>query len=65
MRDTVHLVKHLFRCVKRQPAFAVFELLSDLRARIWIRYGVELHELIRQQRSPPTDADIDDIEGGF
>jgi hypothetical protein len=33
--------------------------------RIWMRYGVELHELIREQRSPPTDADIDDIEGGF
>ena len=48
-----------------QQAFAVFELLSDLRARIWMRYGAELHELIRVQRSPPTDADIDDVEGGF
>jgi len=48
-----------------QQAFAVFELLSDLRARIWMRYGVELHELIREQRSMPTDADIDDVEGGF
>ncbi|WP_269768974.1 hypothetical protein [Caballeronia calidae] len=43
----------------------MFELLSDLRARIWMRYGVELHELIRAQRSPPTDVDIDDIKGGF
>jgi len=48
-----------------EQALAVFELLSDLRARIWMRYGVELHELIREQRSPPTDADIDDVEGGF
>ena len=48
-----------------EQALAVFELLSDLRARIWMRYGVELHELIRVQRSPPTDADIDDVEGGF
>ena len=48
-----------------EQAFAVFELLSDLRARIWMRYGLELHELIREQRSPPTNADIDDIEGGF
>ncbi|KVW62287.1 hypothetical protein [Burkholderia ubonensis] len=48
-----------------EQAFAVFELLSDLRARIWMRYGVELHELIREQRSPPIDADIDDVEGGF
>jgi hypothetical protein len=30
-----------------------------------MRYDVELHELIREQRSPPADADIDDIEGGF
>lgn len=37
-----------------QQAFAVFELLSDVRARIWMRYGVELHELIREQRLPPT-----------
>ncbi|OJA84449.1 hypothetical protein [Burkholderia ubonensis] len=43
-----------------QQAFAGFELLSDLRARIWMRYGVELRELIREQRSPPTDADIED-----
>ncbi|APA89045.1 hypothetical protein BJG93_27780 [Paraburkholderia sprentiae WSM5005] len=37
-----------------QQAFAVFELLSDLRARIWIRYCVELHELIREQRYHPA-----------
>ncbi|KVZ41248.1 hypothetical protein [Burkholderia ubonensis] len=48
-----------------QQAFAVFELLSDMRARIWMRYGTELHELIRQQRSPPNDSDIDDIAGPF
>jgi len=48
-----------------QQAFAVFELLSDLRARIWMRYGVELHELIRQQRSPPNVGGIDDIADPF
>ncbi|MCP3728749.1 hypothetical protein M3I53_37685 [Paraburkholderia sp. CNPSo 3272] len=48
-----------------QQAFAVFELLSDLRARIWMRYGVELHELIRQQRSPPNVGDVDDIADPF
>ncbi|MEM5292481.1 hypothetical protein ACFQ3P_43230 [Paraburkholderia sabiae] len=48
-----------------QQAFVVFELLSDLRARIWMRYGVALHELICEQLSTPTGADIDDIEGGF
>ncbi|WP_321928665.1 hypothetical protein [Paraburkholderia guartelaensis] len=48
-----------------QQAFAVFELLSDLRARIWMRYGVELHELIRQQRSPANVGCIDDIADPF
>jgi hypothetical protein len=48
-----------------QQAFAVFELLGDLRARIWMRYGVELHELIRQQRSPPNVGGTDDIADPF
>jgi hypothetical protein len=45
-----------------QQALAVYELLNDLRARIWIRYGEELIELIRQQRWPPPEiSDIDDL----
>jgi len=42
-----------------EQALAVFELLGDLRARIWIHYCVKLQELIRQQRSPMLDADLD------
>jgi hypothetical protein len=38
-----------------EQALAVFELLSDLRARIWMHYSIELHDLIREQRSPPDD----------
>lgn len=45
-----------------QQALAVFELLSDLRARIWMHYGAELQQLIREQRAPPADTDI---EGAF
>ncbi|MEX3968892.1 hypothetical protein AB4Y45_42085 [Paraburkholderia sp. EG287A] len=48
-----------------QQALAVFELLSDLRARIWMCYGVELHDLIRQQRSPLNVGDVDDIADPF
>jgi hypothetical protein len=45
-----------------QQALAVYELLNDLRARIWIRYGEELIELIRHQRwPPPALSDIDDL----
>ncbi|TCG04602.1 hypothetical protein BZM27_39750 [Paraburkholderia steynii] len=38
-----------------QQALAVYELLDDLRARILMRYGDELHELMRQQRQHPPD----------
>lgn len=48
-----------------EQALAVFELLSDLRARVWMHYCVDLHELIREQRSPPNDSDIEDLRGGF
>ncbi len=48
-----------------EQALAVFELLSDLRARVWMHYCMDLHELIREQRSPPDDSEIEDILGGF
>ena len=46
-----------------ERALAVFELLSDLRARIWMRYSTELHDLIRAQRAPPDDPEdiLDDL----
>jgi hypothetical protein len=46
-----------------EQALAVFELLSDLRARIWMQYSIELHDLIREQRSPPDDPEdiLDDL----
>jgi hypothetical protein len=33
-----------------EQALAVVELLEDLREVIWIRYGDELHKLLREQR---------------
>ena len=46
-----------------EQALAVFELLSDLRARIWMHYPIVLHDLIREQRSPPDDPEdiLDDL----
>ncbi|MGH8787293.1 MAG: hypothetical protein ACREYA_19700 [Cupriavidus necator] len=48
-----------------EQALAVFELLSDLRARVWMRYSVDLYDQISEQRSPPNDMDIEDILGEF
>ena len=40
-----------------EQALAVVELLDDLRERIWAHYQVELHEVLREQRTafPTTD----------
>jgi len=39
-----------------EQAIAVFELIDDLRDRIWSFYQVDLQELTRQQRQPePVD----------
>ncbi len=35
-----------------EQAQAVFELLDDLRERIWEHYALALHQLYRQQRLP-------------
>jgi hypothetical protein len=36
-----------------EEALAVFELVDDLRDRIWSIYQIKLQDLIRQQRQPP------------
>jgi hypothetical protein len=45
-----------------EQALAVFELLGDLRARIWTHYCVQLQELIQQQRSPVNNADLTEVD---
>jgi hypothetical protein len=46
-----------------EQAIAVFELIDDLRERIWSFYQADLQELTRQQRQPePVDPiEIDDL----
>ena len=43
----------------REQAIAVFELIDDLRERIWSFYQVDLQELARQQRQPEA---VDPVE---
>jgi hypothetical protein len=46
-------------------ALAVLELLDDLRERICTHYQLALHELQRQQREPPVNAHLNDIDDPF
>jgi hypothetical protein len=40
-----------------EEALAVFELLDDLRDKIWAHYGLRLQQLLaEQQAAPRTDA---------
>ena len=50
-----------------EQAIAVFELIDDLRERIWSFYQVDLQQLTRQQRqSEPVDPiDIDEDDPPF
>ena len=45
-----------------EQALAVIELIDDLRERIATHYQIPLHELLRQQRSPPGNAHPRDID---
>lgn len=46
-------------------ALAVFELLDDLRERIWLHYGVELQQLMRAQCASAADVGSADGEAPF
>jgi hypothetical protein len=39
-----------------EQALAVFELLDELKDRIWERYGCRLQEMMRDQNRPATTA---------
>ena len=43
-----------------EQALAVFELLDDLRERIWEPYNVQLQDLLREQQQSPGLDDSDD-----
>jgi hypothetical protein len=48
-----------------EQAFAVVELLDDLRTRIWMHYETSLDALIREQRSPPDPYPEDKLDDSF
>jgi hypothetical protein len=37
-----------------EQALAVFELLDDLRERIWELYNIQLQDLLREQQQSPS-----------
>lgn len=48
-----------------EQALAVVELLDDLRERICAHYQLALHDLLCEQRSPPGDPHLHDINDPF
>jgi hypothetical protein len=46
-------------------ALAVVELIDDLRERICMHYQVRLHELQREQRVPPVNPHLNDVDDPF
>ena len=50
-----------------EQAVAVFEFLDELREHVWARYGLQIQQVLRDQRCtavPDTD-DIDDADVPF
>ena len=52
-----------------EQAVAVFDILDELREHIWAHYGLQIQQVLREQRStmiPAADGiDIDDAEVPF
>lgn len=52
-----------------EQAVAVFEILDELREHLWARYGLQIQQLLRDERStavPAThDVDIDEADVPF
>ncbi|OXC71790.1 hypothetical protein [Caballeronia sordidicola] len=46
-------------------ALAVIELIDDLRERICLHYQFALHELLHEQRAPPVNAHLNDVDDPF
>ena len=43
-----------------EQALAVYELLDELRERVWEIYDFRLQDLLREQQQPPSLDDSDD-----
>jgi len=46
-------------------ALAVVELIDDLRERICMHYQVQLHEHLQEQRVPPVNPHLNDVDDPF
>ena len=52
-----------------EQAVAVFEILDDLREHVWARYGLQIQQVLRDERGTTVSAaggiDIDDADVPF
>ena len=50
-----------------EQAVAVFEILDELREHVWARYGLQIQQVLRDERSTaaPTAHDIDKADVPF
>ena len=50
-----------------EQAVAVFEILDVLREHVWARYGMQIQQVLRDERSTaaPTAHDIDEADVPF
>ena len=50
-----------------EQAVAVFEILDELREPVWARYGLQIQQVLRDERSTaaPTAHDIDKADVPF
>ena len=50
-----------------EQAVAVFEILDELREHVWARYGLQIQQVLRDERSTaaPTAHDIDEADVPF
>ena len=50
-----------------EQAVAVFEILDELREHVWARYGVQIQQVLRDERSTAalTAHDIDEADVPF
>ena len=48
-----------------EQAVAVFEILDELREHVWVRYGLQIQQVLREERSTaaPTAHNVDIDEG--
>jgi hypothetical protein len=47
-----------------EQAVAVFEILDELRERVWARYGLQIQQVLRAQQRTAAQGAEDDIEEG-